>query len=98
MYVITVTFVIDPEYVDAFREAMEIQARTSLEEEDGCHQFDVCVDPDHSNTWFLYEIYTDRAAFDAHLASAHFASFDAKVAPWVTSKTVKALERAWPGA
>ncbi len=96
MYVITVTFEIDPEHVDDFRAAMETQARTSLEEEDGCLQFDVCGDPDDPTVCFLYEIYTDREAFDVHLASAHFKSFDATVAPWVASKTVKAFERTWP--
>jgi len=37
---------------------------------------------------FLYEIYRDRGAFDAHLASAHFQSFDAATRPMVASKQV----------
>lgn len=97
MYVVTVTFAIDPERVEDFRAAMEIQARTSLDDEEGCHQFDVCYDPEDASACFLYEIYTDKAAFEAHLATAHFEAFDGTVAPWVTSKTVKAFERAWPG-
>ena len=31
----------------------------------------------------------DRAAFDAHLKSAHFKTFDAKVAPWILEKNVR---------
>jgi quinol monooxygenase YgiN len=30
----------------------------------------------------VYEIYVDRAAFDAHIASAHFQAFAAKGAAW----------------
>ena len=75
---------------------MQTQARTSVEAEEGCVQFDVCTDPDDPTAFFLYELYTDRAAFDAHLASPHFEAFDATVAPWVASKTVHAYERAWP--
>ena len=36
----------------------------------------------------LYEIYTDRAAFDAHLASPHFLAFDTATRDIVTKKTV----------
>jgi quinol monooxygenase YgiN len=96
MYVVTVLFSVQPENVDAFREAMEAQARASLENEEGCIQFDVCTDPDDANVCFLYEIYTDKQAFDAHLASAHFKAFDAKVTPWLVSKSVRAYSRAWP--
>jgi quinol monooxygenase YgiN len=31
----------------------------------------------------LYEIYVDRAAFDTHIASAHFQAFRAKVGDWL---------------
>ncbi len=44
-------------------------------------------------SFFLYEIYTDRAGFEAHLASAHYKSFDQLVQPWVADKKVRFLER-----
>ena len=31
----------------------------------------------------LYEIYDDRAAFDAHIASEHFQAFRAKLGEWL---------------
>ncbi|GLU34151.1 putative quinol monooxygenase [Trinickia caryophylli] len=31
----------------------------------------------------LYEIYVDRAAFDAHIASAHFQAFRSKIGDWI---------------
>ena len=51
------------------------QAANSLAQEDGCHVFDVCT---AGTTVFLYELYTDKAAFDAHMQTPHYASFTAK--------------------
>ena len=42
---------------------------------------------------FLYEVYDDRAAFDAHLSTPHFKSFDAATAGMIRSKKVRALTR-----
>ncbi len=96
MYVITVVFKVIPSHADEFAIAMIENARASLETEPGCHQFDVGFAPDDPATCFLYELYTDKSAFETHLAAAHFKSFDAKVAPWLESKAVQAYERAWP--
>lgn len=89
MYAVVVTFEVMSGEMEAFLPAMIRNARTSLEEETGCHRFDVCTDPDRPNEVFLYELYTDRAAFDAHLASAHFKEFDAQVGAMVVRKDVR---------
>ncbi|MBB6428312.1 putative quinol monooxygenase [Algisphaera agarilytica] len=88
MYVVTVLFEVAPEHVDSFRPEMLKQAENSLKLEPGCHQFDVCFDAEDPGKCFLYEKYTDRAAFDVHLASDHFKTFSETVADWVTGKTV----------
>jgi quinol monooxygenase YgiN len=46
-------------------------ATATREREPGCRQFDVCTSADDGLV-FLYEVYDDRAAFDAHLAAPHF--------------------------
>jgi (4S)-4-hydroxy-5-phosphonooxypentane-2,3-dione isomerase len=91
MYVVTVDFRIKPERVADFMPLMLENARASRETEPGCRVFDVCIDPKEKSSVFLYEVYDDRAAFDAHLASAHFKRFDAAVAPMVASKAVRLL-------
>lgn len=93
MYVIVVDFTIRPERLAEFMPLMLENARASRETEPGCRVFDVCVDPKEKSSVFLYEVYDDRAAFDAHLAAAHFKRFDAAVAPMVASKAVRILER-----
>ena len=95
MLVVTVVFEPKPEHAQAFRAAMLDNARASRETEPGCRQFDVCVDP-ATGTLFLYELYDDRAAFDAHMRAAHFLAFDAKVRDWVARKDVKIYERIAP--
>ena len=88
MYAVVVTFRINPDDWDAFLPLMAANAMTSLRNEDGCQRFDVCTDPARPHEVFLYELYTDRAAFDAHLSSAHFKTFDAQVAPMIATKSV----------
>lgn len=88
MLLVAVTFEILPERAEAFRDRVRRQAEDSLEEP-GCQRFDVWCDTGDCCRVFLFEIYHDRAAFDAHLASAHFRDFDSEVAPWVRDKQVE---------
>lgn len=53
-----------------------------LSEESGCHRFDVCQKPDAPKKVFLYEIYTDAAAFDIHKAMPRYLEFSKTLNPW----------------
>jgi quinol monooxygenase YgiN len=72
---------------------MKKQARHSLEREKGCRQFDICADAKAPRRVFLYEIYTDKTAFDDHLKTGHFLDFDQRVKSWLISKEVECWER-----
>ena len=85
MFAVTVLFEIRSGQMEAFLPLMLENARTSKKKERGCQQFDVCKQGD---TVFLYELYDDRAAFDTHLATDHFLSFDAAVGEMISSKTL----------
>ena len=93
MYVVVVDFTIKPEFVGRFRERVRQQARDSLEREPECHVFDVCIDPARDGCVLLYEVYSERGAFDAHLESTHFIDFDNSVRDWVESKQVACYAR-----
>jgi quinol monooxygenase YgiN len=45
---------------------------------------------------YLYELYDDRAAFDAHLASAHFVSFAAATTNMITDRVIRTWRRIAP--
>jgi quinol monooxygenase YgiN len=93
MFVVTVTFVLKPGTMAAFMPLMRRQAADSLERESACRQFDILTDAGRPDLVFLYEVYDDRAAFDAHLASAHFVSFDTAVRPMIADKQVSTWTR-----
>lgn len=92
MYVIAVEFTIHPQQLAAFMPLLLENARVSRETEPGCRRFDVCRDPGRPERVFLYELYDDRAAFDAHLAAAHFKAFDAAAAPMLAAKSVHSYD------
>jgi quinol monooxygenase YgiN len=91
-YVITVDFYLHAGALDPFLKLIKDNARLSVEDEPGCHRFDVLVQkgmPDHI---LLYEIYEDRAAFDFHLKSKHFLEFNKACTPYVRDKKVVEYE------
>jgi quinol monooxygenase YgiN len=91
-FVVVVTFTIKAEYRADFSAAMLANAADSLALERGCRVFEVCEGKDGSQI-FLYEVYDDKAAFDAHLATDHFRMFDKTVAAWVSDKRVMTYNR-----
>jgi (4S)-4-hydroxy-5-phosphonooxypentane-2,3-dione isomerase len=93
MFAVTVLVEVDDRHLPEFMEEMKKQARNSLEREKGCRQFDICADAQAPRRVFLYEIYNDKTAFDAHLRTDHFLEFDRRVNDWLVSKKVECWER-----
>jgi len=89
MFAVTVTFDIAEGHETEFLRLVTENAGVSLAREPGCRQFDVCTNAEEPRIVFLYEVYDDRAAFDAHLRSGHFRQFDAAVASIVDNKRVE---------
>jgi len=96
MLALVVEFRITPAQVDAFDAAIRANAQASVEHEPGCRQFDVCRDPDDAALFFLYELYDNEAAMQAHLQSPHFLQMSAATASWVDAKVVRKLRRTQP--
>ena len=94
MFVVTVQFDIALEHADRFLSEMNANAEASVRLEEGCLQFDVCTG--EPGTVFLYEVYDSEEAFQVHLKSAHFLSFNATTTPWVTAKSVTTYRRSYP--
>lgn len=70
-----VSVTVRPDKREQFLAAIAENARASVRDEPGCYQFDVFEDAGNTGHFFYYERYTDRAAFDAHKASPHFAAW-----------------------
>lgn len=93
MFVVLVQFIVKAGNEQAFLERVCRQAADSLQLESDCRQFDVCRDDRNPRRILLYELYTNAAAFDAHLHSSHFVAFDHDVRPWVEHKSVEHWSR-----
>jgi quinol monooxygenase YgiN len=93
MYAVCVTFQLKQGRMAAFMPLVLENAKISRNQEPECHQFDVLSDSSQPDAVHLYELYTDRAAFDVHLASAHFKTFDAAVGPMIADKFIKTWDK-----
>lgn len=89
MFAVVVSLALKPGMAPQFLPLIRENAAASLREEEGCMQFDVCTDADRQDEVFLYELYTDQQAFQAHLKTEHFLHFDAATVEMVATKKVR---------
>ncbi|MGB7755604.1 MAG: putative quinol monooxygenase [Salinisphaera sp.] len=87
-FVVIAEFAVKPGQREAFLKHAHEDARQSLANEDGCHQFDVLVPEAGGDVVVLHEAYTDRAAFDAHTRMPHYQPFKDASAPLLASDPV----------
>ena len=76
MFSLWVTLEVIPEAREEFLDAITENARLSVQDEPGCHRFDVIELAEGSNRFAFYEVYRDRAAFEEeHLSAPHFLAY-----------------------
>lgn len=96
-FVVIAEFEVRPGCLDAFLALAHEDARASVALEPGCRRFDVAVGTDERTVVF-YEVYADRDAFDAHLATPHLARFrDGFPALVAAERPVRILSRTCSG-
>ena len=82
MRIILVIVDIKPGYKEPFMEEMLADARGSVQNEPGCLRFDVLQDDEDPNRIYLYEVYGDAAAEEAHAQTPHFLRWQEAVKDW----------------
>jgi len=91
-FVVLAEFDVEPGQTDAFMRHVRENAAASVRDEPGCRRFDI-LQPDSTGApVVLYEIYDDRASFEAHLGTAHFAVFDAATRSLIRARTVRRFD------
>ena len=75
MFSLVVQMQVRPDRREEFLAGMAANAEASVRDEPGCLRFDVSAVAADGNRFFLYELYTDAEAFEAHKASPHFAQW-----------------------
>lgn len=88
-FAVCVTFQVHQDHVDRFLPLIEANASASLRNEVGCLRFDVLTDPARRGEVFLYELYSDAAAFADHQATGHFKAFNEAAAGMIADKDIK---------
>lgn len=87
-FVVIAEFPIKPGQAAVFLALTHQDSRQSLANEPGCHQFDVLRADNDDLLIVLHEVYTDRAAFEAHTQMPHYAPFKESTAPLLASEPV----------
>ena len=93
MLAVCVDFEIDPESLDAFLLSIKRNASDSLENEVGCHQFDIMQDPQNPSKIFLYELYDDAVAFALHKKASHYFEFNDATSGMVNKRLFRLLQK-----
>ena len=75
MYVIVATLQAKPGSREDLLRALLDDAKSSLQNEPGCLRFDIVHEEQNPNHIFLYEVYKDKVAFDAHVKAPHMVKF-----------------------
>lgn len=82
MYVIIASMQIKEGHKAEFIPALLEDAKASVSKEPGCLRFDVIQDAGDANRVWLYEVYRNEAAFQAHLKTPHLNKLLATVKDW----------------
>ena len=72
MYIVVAPIQIKEGFKDQYIKGLIENARGAVNDEPGCLRFDVIQDANDSNRVWLYEVYKDEAAFQAHTQAPHF--------------------------
>ncbi|MFC6673647.1 putative quinol monooxygenase [Marinobacterium aestuariivivens] len=72
MYCIFISVDLKPGARARYLELIAENARASVENEPGCHTFDVLADREDENRVYLYEVYDSPDALQAHKETEHY--------------------------
>jgi D-3-phosphoglycerate dehydrogenase / 2-oxoglutarate reductase len=92
-YVVLAEFQVKPDRLDEFLDVISRHAEISLAEEPGCLQFDVVRDGEDPRRVFLYEVYADEAAFQAHRGMPHMARTGEAIGPLIEDRRITTHNR-----
>lgn len=71
---------------DAFVSRVLAHRDNVLANEPGCLRFDVTASAEHDDTLFLYEVYADEAALEAHMNTAYMKQYLEDTGPMIARR------------
>ena len=88
-FAIIVTFKLKPGTGAAFKPLIVENSTASVRDEPTCRQFQVLQDEKDPDLFFLYEVYDDAAALEAHRETPHFKKFMAGAGEMIAERRVQ---------
>jgi (4S)-4-hydroxy-5-phosphonooxypentane-2,3-dione isomerase len=90
IYINAVDLVIVPSEMPKFLEAIKENGANAVKEP-GCREFNITVLGSNPNHVFLYEVYDNEAALEAHRQTPHFKKYQAATQGMVADRSVRAM-------
>jgi quinol monooxygenase YgiN len=90
LYISAVEYDVVPGQVDNFLAALKENAVASVKEP-GCRELDITVSQKDPNHVFIFEVYDNAAAAEAHTATEHFKKYKAVTKDMVAKREAKLL-------
>ena len=89
MLAVTIRLEVLLEHLAVFRAAATKQAEVTRQREHGCLRFDVAFDPDISTRCLIYTAFRDDGAYDHHIATDYYATFEDLSSEWAEKRVVE---------
>ena len=89
-YINAVDIDVVPGQIDAYLAALKENGAAAVHEP-GCHEFNITVSPKDPNHVFIFEVYDNAAAFEAHRATDHFKKYAASTKDMVAKRDARAF-------
>jgi autoinducer 2-degrading protein len=86
LYVNAVDIDIVPGQIDNYLAALKENGAASVKEESGCRAFEITVSQKDPNHVFIFEVYDNAAALDAHRQTDHFKKYAATTKDMVAKR------------
>jgi quinol monooxygenase YgiN len=90
VYINAVDLVIVPSEMPKFIEAIKENGANAVKEP-GCREFNITVLASSPNHVFLYEVYDNEAALEAHRQTPHFKKYQAAITGMIADRSVRAM-------
>ncbi len=89
-YINAVDIDVVPGQIDAYLAALKENGAAAVHEP-GCHEFNITVSPKDTNHVFIFEVYDNAAAFEAHRTTDHFKKYAATTKEMVAKREARAF-------
>jgi (4S)-4-hydroxy-5-phosphonooxypentane-2,3-dione isomerase len=77
LYINAVDIDVAPGQIDNYLAALKENGAAAVKQEPGCHEFNITVSQKDPNHVFIFEVYDNAAALDAHRQTDHFKKYAA---------------------